>query len=86
MKILERRGTGYNQQGDLQKGYTLIECDCGKKIKCEYYTNTCPKCGADYNFAGTRLRDRKEWGEETGENWSEFIRADRDQYGGDLNL
>jgi hypothetical protein len=50
------------------KGYTVVMCDCGKELECHHFTNTCD-CGADYNFSGTRLADRSQWGEDTGEHW-----------------
>lgn len=46
-----------------------ITCQCGTKVECDGFTNTCPKCGADYNFAGQLLAPREQWGEETGEPW-----------------
>ena len=38
------------------------------------FTNTCPECGADYNWAGQRLAPRDPWGEETGEHLSDILR------------
>ena len=53
--------------------YPLIRCDCGapEPITCDDFTNTCEHCGADYNSNGDRLAPRSQWGEETGEHWSE---------------
>ena len=48
----------------------VIRC-CGSEVVCEDFTNTCDHCGADYNFNGDRLAPRSQWGEETGEHWSE---------------
>jgi hypothetical protein len=48
------------------------ECDCGEELFCCDFTNTCDGCGADYNWNGTRLAPREQWGEETGEHWSEI--------------
>ena len=56
---------------------TVVKCDCGAKVECEYFTNTCDRCGADYNAAGQRLADRSQWGEETGESLSDIVMADR---------
>jgi len=50
----------------------VITC-CGSDLVCEHFTNTCDHCGADYNFAGQTLAPRSQWGEETGEHWSECI-------------
>jgi len=35
------------------------------------FTTTCDSCEADYNQSGHRLAPRSQWGEETGEHWSE---------------
>jgi hypothetical protein len=45
-------------------------CGCGRKVELEHFTNTC-ECGIDYNFAGQQLAPRSQWGEETGEHWSD---------------
>jgi len=50
----------------------LIKC-CGHDLACPNFTNTCGTCGADYNSAGSKLAPRSQWGEETGEHWSECI-------------
>ena len=42
---------------------------CGETIELESFTNTCDKCGADYNSSGQLLASRECWGEETGEHW-----------------
>lgn len=52
-------GTGYGHEG-----YEVV---------CDNFTNTCEWCGADYNFAGQKLAPRSQWGEETGEHWSECL-------------
>ena len=49
----------------------ILRCDCGAKVELADFTNTCDRCGADYNFAGQRLAPREQWGEETGEHWTE---------------
>lgn len=50
----------------------VYRCDCGRVIACPDFTNTCD-CGADYNSAGQRLAPRSQWGEETGEHWSDCV-------------
>lgn len=45
-------------------------CDCGREVCLWAFTNPCD-CGADYNSAGQRLADRSQWGEETGEHWTD---------------
>lgn len=52
------------------KTYPEIECYCGRKVICRNFTNTCD-CGRDYNFAGSLLAPRSQWGEETGEHWTD---------------
>ncbi len=47
------------------------KCQCGEKIDLGDFTNTCGCCGRDYNSSGQELAPREQWGEETGEHWSE---------------
>jgi hypothetical protein len=50
-------------------------CDnCGGNVGLGGFTNTCEKCGADYNNAGQRLADRSQWGVETGEHPADISR------------
>lgn len=50
------------------------ECNhCRTHVILDSFTNTCEKCGADYNSAGQMLSPREQWGEETGEHWIEWI-------------
>ena len=53
--------------------HTEITC-CGRVLRCYDFTNTCPKCGADYNWNGCRLAPRSQWGEETGEHPADIAR------------
>jgi hypothetical protein len=48
----------------------VIRCRCGQPLEVPHFTNTC-RCGADYNWAGQELAPRYQWGEETGEHWSD---------------
>lgn len=57
-KVLE-----YQQK---QGGYTVVECDCGRHLSCYGFTTTC-ECGRDYNWNGSQLAPRSQWGYETGE-------------------
>ena len=61
----ELMANGYNF-----KKYPITRC-CNEDIICFDFTNTCPICGADYNFNGERLASREQWGEETGESWQD---------------
>jgi hypothetical protein len=46
------------------------ECSCGERVTLSSFTNTC-SCGVDYNMSGQQLACRSQWGEETGEHWSD---------------
>lgn len=46
------------------------ECPCGAHVELAHFTNTC-ECGRDYNGSGQELAPREQWGEETGEHWTE---------------
>jgi hypothetical protein len=55
-------------------GITILKtgvCSCGEVIELHNFTNTCFECGKDYNSSGQELAPRDQWGEETGEHWSE---------------
>lgn len=49
------------------------KCHCGEEISLGNFTNTCDKCGADYNSSGQRLAPREQWGEETGETADQIL-------------
>ena len=49
-----------------------IKC-CNDWLSLGNFTNTCGDCGADYNGSGQLLAARHNWGEETGEHWSECV-------------
>lgn len=53
-----------------KRGWTEVRC-CGEWLQCTRFTNTCDNCGADYNMSGQCLAPREQWGEETGEHWSD---------------
>lgn len=48
-----------------------VRC-CGSWLSCDAFTVTCDRCGADYNQSGDQLALRSQWGEETGEHWSDI--------------
>ena len=50
------------------------KCHCGRKVVLDGFTNTCEKCGRDYNSSGQELAPRSYWGEETGEHISDILR------------
>lgn len=49
-----------------------IKC-CDKWLSLGNFTNTCDKCGTDYNGSGQTLTPRRFWGEETGEHWTDCL-------------
>lgn len=73
MANIIKRVPGQRVAGRWEKGYVLIRCDCGREIRCDAFTNTC-ECGADYNWEGSRLAPREQWGEETGETAADILR------------
>jgi hypothetical protein len=56
---------------EVQRG--VVRCVCGEEVVCEFFANTCDRCGRDYNMSGQMLADRSQWGEETGESLSDII-------------
>lgn len=56
-------------------------CACGCKVDLGGWTNTCERCGRDYNSAGQELAPREQWGEETGESVADILRADCGDWG-----
>ena len=46
------------------------KCECGEEVYLSHFTNTCD-CGRDYNMSGSLLAPREQWGEETGEHWTD---------------
>jgi len=61
---------------------TIVRCDCQNIVVCAGFTSTCDRCGADYNWNGTRLHSPDQWGEETGESYLDIIGPDYDDYVG----
>jgi hypothetical protein len=45
-------------------------CTCGREVTLDAFTCPCD-CGRDYNSSGQLLAPRSQWGEETGEHWTE---------------
>lgn len=48
------------------------KCECGCEVYLSHFTNTCDGCQRDYNMSGQELAPREQWGEETGEQYSDF--------------
>jgi|7_EtaG_2_1085326.scaffolds.fasta_scaffold03534_4 hypothetical protein len=56
--------------GGRDRVHAIGRCDCGREVVLNSFTNSCP-CGADYNWNGQALACRSQWGEETGEHWTD---------------
>lgn len=50
-------------------------CVCGETVTLGRWTCSCD-CGRDYNSAGQELAPREQWGEETGETYSDLQSVD----------
>lgn len=51
----------------------VIECRCGAEIELhDSWLNTCDDCGCDFNGSGQELAPREQWGEETGEHYTDL--------------
>ncbi len=76
---VDERGERIKFNGVRQSEHSWIEdaiglCDCGEEVELGGFTNTCEKCGTDYNSSGQRLAPRSQWGEETGEHPADIAR------------
>jgi len=50
-----------------------MKCVCGEIVYMDnVMTNTCGKCARDYSIGGSLLAPREQWGEETGESYSDI--------------
>lgn len=56
-----------------RKVAAIGKCGCGVLVHLGDFTNTCLKCGADYNWNGARLAPREQWGQETGEHYLDIL-------------
>lgn len=63
---------GYYENEFSYRESAQIKC-CDVWLSLGKFTNTCSMCGADYNGSGQLLASRSQWGEETGEHWSDCI-------------
>lgn len=72
-ELIEIQNLFYNEYQDQEYKMIknkIVKCSCGQEVNCPNFTNTC-SCGSDYNFNGSLLASRSQWGIETGEHWSE---------------
>ena len=51
--------------------YKYAACECGSEIVLDDFTNYCDDCERIYDFSGHRLSNPRNWGEETGEHWTD---------------
>lgn len=69
-KVIDR---GINKHHRTYRHPAEGKCDCGHVLALEAFTNTCERCGRDYNFAGQRLAPRSQWGYDTNESESDIL-------------
>lgn len=48
-------------------------CCCGEKVWLDGFTNTCDRCGRDYNMSGQLLAPRQFWCEGTDDTLQEIL-------------
>ena len=60
----------HNPNISLPRREVEVLC-CREWLPCNGFTSTCSHCGSDFNWSGSKLAPRSQWGEETGEHWSE---------------
>lgn len=52
----------------------IIRCRCGEEVVLRHhFTNTCDECGRDFDGSGNELAPRSQWGEETGEHYTDIV-------------
>lgn len=77
-RCLNDKSLGYKQRINTWSNRwvesAILRCDCGTRVYLHGFTNTCPKCGSDYNSAGQQLAGLSQWGEETGEHLADIMR------------
>ena len=61
---------GYYENKFFNRVPATLKC-CDTWLELGNFTNTCSKCGTDYNSSGQQLAARNFRGEETGETWYE---------------
>lgn len=64
-----------DEKGERIRNTKEMKC-CKTWFNCTGFTNTCPECENDYNWAGQLLASRSQWGEETGESLSDILSID----------
>jgi len=62
----------YNEETGQLISDAVGRCSCGRNVLLDSFTCPCD-CGRDYNQSGDLLAPREQWGEETGEHWSECL-------------
>jgi hypothetical protein len=50
-----------------------VRCSCGAIVEIwDCWLNVCDVCGTDYDGSGNQLAPRCQWGEETGEHYTDI--------------
>jgi hypothetical protein len=74
-KVVDR-GIRRNEHRYWEPG--MLRCQCGAEVVIDMLmTNTCERCGRDYNSFGQLLAPREQWGWDTGETLGEILMSDR---------
>jgi hypothetical protein len=73
MKIQIIQEAQYSEKTGRKIEPAVGRCVCGEAVALEHFTNTCCRCGRDYNMSGALLAPRSQWGCETGEHWTDCI-------------
>lgn len=69
------RYDGIERREDRHRQGPTVLCDCGSHVHCDsHWSNTCDRCGHEYNSSGQQLAPRSQWG-------AEFERQPDDDYG-----
>lgn len=64
---------GITSRSHIYKEPRIGRCFCGAAVELDKFTCPCA-CGRYYNWNGQLLAPREQWGEETGEHWSDILR------------
>jgi hypothetical protein len=65
---------GILKHNSSYKNPAILLCDCKRQVVLSGFTNTCDRCGLDYNWNGQMLAPRNQWGEDTGEHIADILR------------
>lgn len=73
------RGEGVTDLGIEEYDHSYMsaaigKCPCGRLVTLESHVENACGCGRNYNTFGQELAPHSQWGEETGETYSDIIR------------